>query len=103
MNANVMIRKQHDLFVASRNPFSARWSTSPLSRVGPSGSVHEPGDGISNREQREGNFGSAAADGSVPDEDALIDLDDAMGKRPRRPLPEVFRPPVANDRPVEGK
>jgi hypothetical protein len=84
MNANSTIRKQHDLFVASRNRFSARWSTSPQPDRGPSGSAHEPGDGISNRERREGNFGSAAADGAIPDDDQVDDrIDDATRRNGR--------------------
>ena len=41
----------------------AKESGSPASRAAErTGSAGEPGDGISERENREGNFGSAAAD-----------------------------------------
>jgi hypothetical protein len=56
-------RNDRYLFMVKRNLFSARWTGS-----GPRTRQHAaPGDGISEREKEQGHWGSAAADGSVPD------------------------------------
>jgi hypothetical protein len=53
MNPSTMIRYRRDLFVASRNPFAARWSTLqrlpppvpvPLLSAGPDGAGPDEGD-----------------------------------------------------------
>jgi hypothetical protein len=63
MNPSSMIRHRRDLFVASRNPFAARWSTlSPLAVVA--------------QVQVAMPLATASPDGADPDEDDDLDDED---------------------------
>jgi hypothetical protein len=96
MNLSGTMRQQRDQFVAHRNRFSARWTSGV--RVAPASTgSNAPGDGVSDRENDAGHWGSAAGDGSAPDV-AGTETDDPAHTPPRRPAPltpgaSVNRPP----------
>jgi hypothetical protein len=79
MSSSHTPQNERHLFMVKRNRFSARWTGSgPRTKH-----TAAPGDGISEREKEQGHWGSAAADGSVPEPPCETRLTDGEGARGR--------------------